>query len=142
MKKALLFLIVAALGLCVGGGAAFATVRLLGGRPLIVMEQPRAFLPTGPITAPIVSADGRLSGYVQFEAQLEVPGDQVDAMRNRLPLLLDATTMRTFKAPMASGPDGLLPDIAIFRGVLEQAAWQVYGRDRVTKVVVTQAAPI
>src|SRR6187402_420775 len=101
MKKALITLIVLALGLCVGGGAAYATARILGGKPLISLESPKVFLPTGSITAPLVSADGRLSGYVLFEAQLEIPGDRLAEMRNRLPLLLDATTMRTFKAPMA-----------------------------------------
>lgn len=142
MKRAFIVLTVVALGVCVGGGAAFGTARLLSGKPLITLESPKTFLPTGPITAPLVSSDGRLSGYVLFEAQLEVPGDQINDIRNRLPLLLDATTMRTFKAPMASGPDGMLPNMEVFKGVLEQAARQVYGGDRISRIVITQASPI
>ena len=142
MKKALIALVVTLLGVVVGGGAAYGTVQMLGGKPLIALANPNVFLPTGPITAPLVSADGRLSGYVQFEAQLEVPGDRIADMRSRLPLLLDALTMRTFKAPMASGPDGMLPNIAIFRRVLGEAVRQVYGRNTVSKIVITQASPI
>lgn len=130
------------LGVAVGSGAAFGTVRVMSGKPLISMESPRVFLPTGTITAPLVSADGRLAGYVQFEAQLEVPGNQVAEMRGRLPLLLDAMTMRTFKTPMASGPDGLLPNVEVARRILRQAAGEVYGRDQVSKVVITQTSPM
>jgi hypothetical protein len=142
MRKAIMVAVVMLLGVAIGGGAAYGTVRILGGKPLISLESPRAFLPTGPITAPLVAADGRLAGYVQFEAQLEVPGDRLAEMRGRLPLLLDAMTMRTFKAPMASGPDGMLPDIDVARRILAEAAGQVYGRDQVSKVVITQASPI
>lgn len=141
MTKVLLALAIMTLGIAVGGGAAYGTARLLAGKPLVALESPKTFLPTGPITAPLVSADGRLSGYVQFEAQLEVPADNVADMRARLPLLLDAMTMRTFKTPMASGPDGMLPDIKAFRAVLKTAVHQVYGKDSIP-IVITQALPI
>jgi hypothetical protein len=133
---------VAALGIAVGGSAAFGTVRLLSGKPLISLDRPRIFLPTRPITAPLVSADGHLSGYVIVEAQLEVAGEAATTMRGRLPLLLDATTMRTFKTPMASGPDGMLPNLDTFRGLLGEVAQQVYGKGQVSKVVITQASPM
>jgi hypothetical protein len=142
MKTFVIVPAVAALGLAVGGSAAYGTVRALSGKPLITLAKPRIFLPTGPITAPLVSADGHLAGYVVFEAQLEVSVDGEADMRGRLPLLLDATTMRTFKTPMASGPDGMLPDLDVFRILLRDVAQQVYGKGQVSKVVITQASPM
>lgn len=142
MKTLFVVPVVAALGLAVGGSAAYGTARLLGGKPLVARTSARIFLPTGPIVSPLVSADGHLAGYVQFEAQLEVSGDSATEIKDRLPLLLDATTLRTFKAPMASGPDGMLPNVDIFRRVLGDAARQVYGPGQVSKVVITQAAPM
>jgi hypothetical protein len=142
MKKFILIPTIAVLGIAVGSSAAYGTVRALSGKPLISLDKPRIFLPTGPITAPLVSADGHLAGYVVFEAQLEVAVDAATDMRGRLPLLLDATTMRTFKTPMASGPDGMLPNLDTFRSLLTEMAQQVYGKGQVSKVVITQASPM
>ncbi|WP_330219650.1 hypothetical protein [Novosphingobium barchaimii] len=100
-----------------------------------------AFVPAGEILAPLVFADGRLSGYVTFECQLEVPKDASDEVGAKLPLLLNAINLRTYRSPLASGPDGLVPGLAAFRKVVMDAALEVYGKDVVRSVAVTRASP-
>ena len=95
----------------------------------------------GEILAPLGFADGRLFGYVTFECQLEVTEGTGEDVGARLPLLLNAVNMRTYRAPLASGPDGLVPSLGAFRRVVMEAAAEVYGKDVVRSVAVTRAAP-
>ena len=74
-------------------------------------------------------------------AQLEVPSDQGEAIQRQLPLLLDAVNMRTFRTPMASGPDGMIPGLEVFRRVLFDAASDTFGKPAIRRVVVTRAIP-
>lgn len=140
MKKILISALILLLGVGTGGATAFATHAALKARDAKA-EEATMFVPTGTILAPLVFADGRLSGYVSFEAQIEVPLDQGDAVKKRLPVLLDAVNMRTYRTPMASGPDGLVPGVDAFRRVLFDAAIATFGKPTVRKVVVTQATP-
>jgi hypothetical protein len=78
---------------------------------------------------------------VHLEAQLEVSADKAEFVRDRLPLLLHAINMRTYRTPMTSGPDGMLPDLAACRSVLAASAAEAFGRDVVKRVAITQAAP-
>jgi hypothetical protein len=98
-------------------------------------------VPTGQILAPLVFSDGRLAGYVTFDAQLEVPAGEGEAIQERLPVLLNAINMRTFRTPLASGPDGLLPSVDGFRRVLLESAIETYGKAKIRRVAVTQATP-
>lgn len=140
MRKFLLFLLILILGLGAGGAGALATSLVMADRHAQA-QKATLFVPTGPIVAPLVFADGRLSGYVTFEAQIEVSSDKADAIRKQLPLLLDAVNMRTYRTPMASGPDGLVPGVDAFRRVLFDAAVQTFGRETVRRAIVTQATP-
>lgn len=145
MKKILLPLAVLVAGAGVGGGAAYGT-RLLTGPASTATPSAAASVKTGfvdapKIVAPLVLPDGRLSGYVSFDASLEVPLDEMDRVTERLPLLLDAINMQTYRTPMAAGPDGLLPDLATFRRVVDAAAAQAYGPGVVRFVAVTNAVP-
>lgn len=144
MKKALFLIVVILAGLGLGGGAAMATVLFLdpgGGSAATHSEAEPSFVDGGKILAPLVFADGRLSGYVQFHVQLQVPEDKVDHVAARMPLLLHAINMRTFRTPMAAGPDGLLPNIEVFRKVVLDAAPEAFGKGVVRRVAVTQATP-
>ncbi len=140
MKKIFLSGLILTLGLGAWGAAAHATGAIISERRAWA-ERTTDFVPTGPILAPLVFADGRLSGYVLFEAQIEVPSDRSDTVRKQLPLLLDAVNMRTFRTPMASGPDGMVPGVDAFRRVLLEAAIKTYGAAAIRRVVVTQATP-
>jgi len=140
MKKPLISALVLLLGLGTGGAGAVATSLVMADRHAQAAKE-SLFVPTGPIIAPLVFPDGRLSGYVTFEAQVEVASDKVDSVRKQLPLLLDAVNMRTYRTPMASGPDGLVPGVDAFRRVLLDAAIQTFGRETIRRAVVTQAVP-
>jgi hypothetical protein len=146
MKKILFLLVTLLLGLGVGGGAAYATMLLVGPKAANAgstdADATRAFVPVDKVLAPLVFADGRLSGYVQFQLSLEVPQDQADFVKARLPLLLHAINMRTYRTPLAAGPDGMLPNIDEFRKVVEAAAPEAFGSHLVKKVAVTQATPV
>lgn len=148
MKKILFLLTVLLSGLGLGGGAAYATVLLLGAQAPSTASATHvddkvepSFVDAGKILAPLVFADGRLSGYVQFQVQLEVPADKAEFVSARLPLLLHAINMRTYRTPMAAGPDGLIPDLETFRKVVITAAPEAFGPGVLRKVAVTQANP-
>ncbi|MBB5710744.1 hypothetical protein [Sphingomonas xinjiangensis] len=148
MKKVLFLLATMLAGLGAGGGAAYATVSILGpakpgahGAEAAGDATPLSFVDGGKIMAPLVFADGRLSGYVQFQIQLEVPADKADSVTARLPLLLHAINMRTFKTPMAAGPDGQLPDVEAFRKVVMASAPEAFGAGVINKVAITAATP-
>lgn len=146
MKKILFMVIVLLAGLGLGGGAAFATVKLLGpakpGSATATHEEVTpSFVDGGKVLAPLVFADGRLSGYVQFQIQLEVPEDKAEFVTARLPLLLHAVNMRTYRTPMAAGPDGLLPDLDTFRKIVMTAGSEAFGVGVLRKVAITQASP-
>jgi flagellar basal body-associated protein FliL len=148
MKKILFSIIVLFAGLGLGGGAALGTLMILGPRPAHAEakaaeaeDKEMAFVPVDKLLAPLVTADGRLTGYVQFQFTLEVPADKSGDVTKRLPLLLHAINMRTFKTPMAAGPDGLVPGLEQFRQVVEASAAEAFGAGTVRKVAITQATP-
>lgn len=145
MKKILFLLVTLLAGLGLGGGAAYATVMLLGPKPAAASaahdEVAPSFVDAGKVLAPLVFPDGRLSGYVQFQVQLEVPADKAEFVTARMPLLLHAINMRTYRTPMAAGPDGLIPDLETFRKVVMTAAPEAFGAGVLRKVAVTQANP-
>jgi flagellar basal body-associated protein FliL len=148
MKKILFSLIVLLAGLGLGGGAALATLMILGPRPAHAEskaaeaeDKALVFVPVDKLLAPLVTADGRLTGYVQFQFNLEVAEDKSGEVTKRLPLLLHAINMRTFKTPMAAGPDGMIPGLDQFRKIVESAAPEAFGAGVVRKVAITQATP-
>ena len=144
MKKILLPLLVLLAGAGVGGGAAYGTGLLVGPRPAkahTAPEEQTGFIAATKITAPLVLADGRLSGYVTFDVSLEVPLTQTGTVTDRLPLFLHAVNMRTFRTPMAAGPDGLLPDLGTFRSLCMAAADEAFGPHVVRFAAITQAVP-
>lgn len=146
MKKMLFMLVVVLAGVGLGGGAALAVLMVLGPRPAAsakpaTEDVETAFVPVDKLLAPLVDADGRLTGYVQFQFNLEVPADKATEVTGKLPLLLHAINMRTFKTPMAAGKDGLLPGLDQFRKVVEASAPEAFGPGIVRKVAITQATP-
>lgn len=148
MIRKILPLVVVVAGIGAGGGAAYGMSLWLGGdraaaKEVAAVEAPKpiSFVPSGKILAPLVSADGRLVGYVSFEVALEVREDKVEFVTARLPLLFDAVNMRTYRTPMASGPDGMLPSIAMFRALVMDSSDLAFGKGVVRRVAVTQAQP-
>lgn len=146
MKTALLLPILLVAGVGVGGGAAFGLRQLLPAPAAAQQKAARpkietAFVPTGKILAPLVSSDGRLAGYVSFEVQLETEESDVEFVTARLPLLMDAINMRTFRTPMTSGPGGMLPDLAVFRKLVMASAAEAFGGKIVKRAVIMQATP-
>lgn len=135
------------MGLGAGGGAAFAVHALRGpAEPAPKAAPPdesaeTAFVPLGPILTPLVFPDGSLVGYASIEVQLEVPASEVEAVKQRSPLLLHALNLQTYRSPLAAGPDGSLPDLSRFRGMVAGAAPKVFGPGVVRQVAITQARP-
>ena len=142
MRKLLLLITVTIAGLGVGGGAAWGTSLFLAPPAAADPGGPSAFVPAGKVLAPLVLKDGRLSGYVTFKLELEVSADDTARVTAQLPLLLNAINMRTYKAPMAAGRDGLLPDLGLFRTVVMQAAAEAYGKGVVRRAAITEASPV
>lgn len=144
MKRLLALIFLLALGLGLGGGAAYGVAQLLGPPPpkAVPPKAETAFISAGTLLAPIVTADGRLSGYANFEVQLEVAVDKQAAVTEKLPLLLHAINLRTWTTPMAAGPDHILPDLRVFAAVVNTAAIDTFGTKMVHRVIVTSARPV
>jgi hypothetical protein len=147
MKRPLLLLLAGVAGLGVGGGAAFGVAQLAPLAADGAKAKPAAepvdteFVTTGSVITPLVFPDARFAGYVGIEAQLEVAPDAAEAVRARMPLLLHAINLRTFKTPMAAGPDGQMPDLETYRRILQDAAPRIFGAGVVRRVAITQARP-
>lgn len=146
MKKIMASGLVLICGVGVGGGVAYGTTQVLGDEPAEHAEAaeeaiPMQFVKIERLLAPLVHPDGQLVGYVAFEFQLEVPTEDAPAVEARLPILLNGINMRTYKTPMASGPDGTLPELGSFRKVVEQASVEAFGEGVVREVAVTGAVP-
>lgn len=148
MKKIIVPLALLAAGAGVGGAAAWGTA-LVGaarapfdaGADAGYDVEALAFVPAGTIVAPLVSADGRLAGYVAADVALGVPEADAGHVAERLPLLLHAVNLRSFQTPLAAGPDGLLPDIERLRALVADAAAEAYGKGVVREVAVVKAVP-
>lgn len=133
-----------AVGLPVGAGGGYAALQLfpeLFGRKAEETAK-GAFVSVQPVLVPLVFKDGRLASYVSVECQLEVPADTVEDVQGRLPLFLNAVNMRTYRRPLAAGPDGQLPDLEGVRAVLLEAAREVYGKGFVRKAAISRASPV
>ncbi len=146
MKKILFPLAVLIAGTGVGGGAAIATRTLLGpahGKADAREQsiQDLTFVKAEKIVAPLVFGDGRLAGYVSFDVDLQVPMDDGAMVAGRLPLLLHAINLRTYRTPIAAGPDGMLPNIAALRTVVMTAATEAFGPNIVRRAAITRAEP-
>lgn len=146
MKKIIRPLILGLAGVGVGGGAAYGTLLVVGpAAPAAAAAEAEAealaFVPAGKVLAPLVFPDGRLSGYVSFEVHLDVAADKAEWTAARLPLLLNAINMRTYRTPMAAGPDGLLPNLNVFRKTVDEAAKEAFGPGVVRRVALTRADP-
>jgi hypothetical protein len=141
VKKFLLSVLALTLGVGVGGASAYG-VGLVRSEEMTLLAPKLTFVPAGTMTAPLVFSDGRLSAYISFDVQLEVASGATDDVKARLPVLMHAVNMRTYREPLASGPDGLIPELGLLRKVVAAAAAETYGADVVQRVVVTRASPI
>ncbi|PNU02736.1 hypothetical protein A8V01_25790 [Novosphingobium guangzhouense] len=145
MKRIVMGLLATVAGLGVGGAGAWGVIQfapqLLTGHAKKPGSGPTEFVPPVEVLAPLVMADGHLSGYETFEIQLEVPQGTTDDVAAKLPLLMNAVNLRTYRAPLAAGPDGMLPGLDAFRRVVMDAAADVYGKGAVRSVAVTKASP-
>lgn len=145
MKTLVTLLMLLILGLALGGGAAFGVAQLLGPPPPSGAEAHEEahtiFVSAGTILAPVVAADGRLSGYANFDVQLEVDAEKEAEVTEKLPLLLNAINLRTWSTPLAAGPDHILPDLRAFARVVDAAAQEIFGKKMVRRVIVMGARP-
>lgn len=146
MKRSLIIFATIIGGLLVGGGAGWAALMLLNPQSeavpkLSIGEEQLAFVEVPRMIAPLVDGEGQLMGYNRFVVQLQVPADNAEIMLTKIPLVQDAINMRTFRAPMAAGPDGQRPNLEVFRQTVQQAAEEVYGKKQVRRILVTYAGP-
>lgn len=147
MKKILFLIVVLIAGLALGGGAGAAAILLLGpanakAEAEAAKEAEAPFLvPAGNVLAPLVAADGHLAGYVRVELQVEVPKEKGEFVTTRIPLLQHAINMRTYRTPLAAGPDGMLPNLEAFRKIVMDVAPEAFGPGVVRRVAITDATP-
>ena len=148
IKTIIMPLALLAAGTGVGGGAAYATAMLLGPAGGDTASsagkdtQPTTLVEVENVIAPLVLPDGqRLAGYVSFRLALQVPEDRAEDVTAHLPLLLHEINMRTYRKPMASGPDGTLPTLEVFRDIVQEAADVAFDKGTVSAVAIASATP-
>jgi hypothetical protein len=148
MKKILTLIILLVLGIGIGGGASYGVGMYLGPPPAKdAHAAPKkehietAFIPTGPLTLPVVTNEGDLTGYGIFEMQLEVAEESEAEIAGQMPLILNAINLRTYRTPMTAGKQKVLPDLDVLSRIAMDASAQALGKDKVLRAVVTSAKP-
>lgn len=146
MKKLIVPLGILLAGGGVGGGAAFATRQFVGAKTATAATtadaEPLVFVPVTKVIAPLVLADGALAGYVVFDTELQVADTAAPDVTAKLPLLLHAINMRTYRAPLGTGPDGMLANIDELKHVVRAACDETFGKATVRRIAITHAEPI
>lgn len=142
-KKLFFPVIILTTGVAVGGSAGYAATLLLGPSNAQAKQvEETTFVDVDNVLAPLVLPDGkRLAGYVSFQVALEVPVDHAEDISSRVPLLRHEINMRTYRRPMASGPDGTLPTLEVFRKIVEESSEIVFGKGAVRKIAIASATP-
>ena len=131
-------------GLLAGaGGGAAVTLLLPAGEPKrapIEVGDSR-FVTLGALLVPLSLPDGRLTGFMRVEAQLEVAESDEEGVTARLPLVIHAVNLRAYGKPLAVGVDGRLPDAPAIRTIVAAEAGKVLGKGVVRSVALTSVAP-
>lgn len=147
MKRILFFLLLLIGGAGVGGASAFAVGLLhpppaAGDKPAPARsetdEEAPEFVPAE-VLVPLVFEDGQLAGYASLKLALRVAPGTGETTKERLPLLLNAINLQTYRTPLATGPDGRLPDLATFRSLVQRSADQALGKGTILQVAITEA---
>lgn len=146
MKRFALLLMVLIAGLAAGGASAFAISWLhpTGGvakpaeKSAPDADEVPEFVP-GEVLVPLVFGDGQLAGYADIKLQLRVAPGTGEDIKARLPLLLNAINLQTYRTPLASGADGRLPDLTAFRALVQRSADQALGRGTILQIAITEA---
>ncbi|MXP10455.1 hypothetical protein [Pseudoblastomonas halimionae] len=144
IKKMIMPVVLLASGAGTGVGAAYAAAAILGpiGGENSSRSKGTTLVEVNDVMAPLVLPDGqRLAGYVSFELALQVPEDQAEDVAARLPLLRHEINMRTYRKPMASGPDGTLPTLEVFRAIVQESADAAFEKGTVSAVAIASARP-
>lgn len=146
IKKIIMPIVLLAVGAGTGSGAAYATSMLLGPASAETSgtekAEPTALVEVDDVMAPLVLPDGqRLAGYVSFQLALQVPESRAEEVSARLPMLRHEINMRTYRKPMASGPDGTLPTLEVFREIVQEAADVAFEKGTVSAVAIASARP-
>ena len=140
--KSLLVMTLAGLVAGAGGGAGVAFLLPAGPKPRPPVEAGDAqFVPLGTLLIPLSLADGRFTGYVRMEAQLEVGAGDAEGVTARLPLVIHAVNLRAYAKPLAAGPDGRLPNAAAIRAIVAEEAGKALGKGVVRSVALTSLEP-
>ena len=147
MNKFVKAIVMLVAGAGLGGGAAYGTDMILGGsiaapgNPSGDDASPAQLASAGTLLAPLVLANGHLSGYVSFDVEFEVGEDDAEYVAALQPLFAHELNLRTYRAPLAAGPDGLLPDLDGLREVVDDAATAAFGEGVVRRSLITKAVP-
>lgn len=146
MKK-LLWPIVLLSGVGTGAASSWGAAQFRGGPPEPSRHQVASddadltFVPSGALLVPVTLADGTLTAYVTIECSLQVSSADAESVKARIPLFLHAINMQTFRKPLAVGPDQRLPDLQVYRAIVQASAKKVFGSGTVRRLAITKIQP-
>ncbi len=145
MKKLLSLLLLIAAGLGLGGAGAWGVLRFMPKPPATAAIPPVRYVTAPVLAIPVVAKDGRLSGYVQITFQIETDEAHEAVVAADMPRFLDAVNRAAWATPIASGPDGLLPDPRRAGALGLVAAKKAHGKHskaRVKRVLASEIRPL
>ncbi|MCH8685454.1 flagellar basal body-associated FliL family protein [Pedomonas mirosovicensis] len=148
-------MLMALVGILVGGGGAAAYFLLLAPQHdgAAAEEAQAPAEPEGPpalpefvdlsrMTVPLVTSDGKLSGYMNLDLKFEVKAEDAEFVKARIPMVRHAINETLSHTPIADARNPQLLDYDVAEKVLRDAVNQVLGKPVIHSVRVTSALPI
>lgn len=143
MKRSIALPLIGLAGCTLGVASAWTAAQFLPNAHQQAVNAPAdlTFVPAGKVLVPLVTGEGRLSGYAEIDFQIEVAADRKAEITAQLPALINSINLKSFRRPMAAGRDGLLPDLDSFRALAMDAAREALGPNTVRRVAIIATVP-
>lgn len=148
MKPIVIILLSAIVGAAGGGGAHLALARLAppaatDAKPHAAEEHegPWHFMSLGPLLLPVTDMTGQFAGYATIEIAIEVPAEQEEAGKERIPLVVDAINRQVWRTPIGINAARRTLDLDALRRLALASARTTFGEDMVRSVAVTKVEP-
>lgn len=145
----ILILLSGIVGAAAGGGAHMALARL--GPEAVGEARPQAseavpegswrFMPLGALLLPVTDVTGQFAGYATIEIAVELPADQEEAAKERIPIVIDAINRQVWRTPIGINAARRTLDLDALRRLALSSARATFGADAVRGVAITKVEP-
>lgn len=146
-------ILLAVVGLLLGGGGATAYFLFLAPNTGTMPEAEAPAEPEGPpaapefvdisrLTIPLVGPDGTLNGYMTLDLKLEVKAEEIEFVKARMPMMRHAINETLSSTSIADTNNPVQLDYAAAAKVLRETINRALAREVVVSVQIMSALPI